>query len=51
VTNLQNTISGFKRFLGRWYDDPRVQEDVSRVPFLKDNKGRVGIKAKYLGQD
>jgi len=52
-TNLQNTIFGFKRFLGRRYDDPRVQEDVSRVPFkiVEQGNGGVGIKAKYLGQD
>jgi len=53
VTNLKNTIFGFKRFLGRRYDDPRVQEDVNRVPFkiVKQDNGGVGIKATYLGQD
>ncbi|CAL8082052.1 unnamed protein product [Orchesella dallaii] len=53
VTNLKNTIFGFKRFLGRRYDDPRVQEDVNKVPFkiVQTENGGVGIKATYLGQD
>ncbi|ODN05638.1 Heat shock 70 kDa protein 4L [Orchesella cincta] len=53
VTNLKNTIFGFKRFLGRRYDDPRVQEDVNKVPFkiMKQDNGGVGIKATYLGQE
>ncbi|CAL8104143.1 unnamed protein product [Orchesella dallaii] len=52
VTNLTNTIFGFKRFLGRPFDDPRVQEDAKRVPFEIVRLGNgVGIKARFLGEE
>lgn len=53
VTNLKNTIFGFKRYLGRTYDDPRIQEEVNRVPYklIRTDNGGVGIKALYMGDE
>jgi molecular chaperone DnaK len=33
VTNPENTIFSIKRFMGRKYDDPIVQEAIKRVPY------------------
>lgn len=53
VTNVKNTISGFKRLLGRNYDDPFVQDQLKTLPFqtLKQNDGSVGICVNYLNKE
>ncbi|KAI5695110.1 97 kDa heat shock protein [Diaphorina citri] len=53
VTNVKNTIFGFKRLLGRTYDDPFVQEELKSMPFqsLKQNDGSIGIKVNYLNKE
>src|SRR5215218_639121 len=33
VTNPENTIFSVKRFMGRKFDDPIVQEAIKRVPY------------------
>ncbi len=33
ITNPENTIFSIKRFMGRKFDDPIVQEAIKRVPF------------------
>ncbi len=33
ITNPENTVYSVKRFIGRRYDDPSVQEDLSRISF------------------
>jgi len=33
ITNPENTVYSVKRFIGRRFDDPSVQEDVSRISF------------------
>ncbi|MCX6022196.1 MAG: Hsp70 family protein, partial [Chloroflexi bacterium] len=33
ITNPENTIFSMKRFMGRKFDDPVVQEAIKRVPY------------------
>ena len=33
VTNPENTVFSIKRFMGRKFDDPIVQEAIKRVPY------------------
>lgn len=32
ITNLKNTFSCFKRFIGRQFDDPLVQKELANYP-------------------
>lgn len=45
VTNMKNTVYGFKRLLGRKYNDPQVQKELQSLPFKtsKEPDGGVGI--------
>jgi heat shock protein len=51
VTNMKNTIHGFKRLLGRKYNDPHVQQELKYLPFrvVQQNNGSIGVKvcSKY----
>lgn len=53
VTNMKNTISGFKRLLGRKCNDPHVQHELSTIPYRVEprSNGDIGIKVNYLDQD
>ncbi|XP_059377252.1 heat shock 70 kDa protein 4-like [Carassius carassius] len=53
VTNCKNTVQGFKRFHGRAFSDPFVQNlksslvyELSQMP-----SGRTGIKVMYLEEE
>uniref|UniRef100_A0A8C2H255 Heat shock protein 4b n=1 Tax=Cyprinus carpio TaxID=7962 RepID=A0A8C2H255_CYPCA len=53
VTNCKNTVQGFKRFHGRAFSDPFVQNlrsslvyDLSQMP-----SGRTGIKVMYMEEE
>jgi molecular chaperone DnaK (HSP70) len=48
VTNLKNTVWGFKRLVGSPFSDPFVQEEVKRMPFqvVEQPGDRVGIKVQ-----
>lgn len=52
VTNIDNTIHGFKRLLGRSYNDPAVQQELRDLPYkvVKQNNGSIGIKVNFLGE-
>ncbi|KAL1455571.1 hypothetical protein WDU94_009656 [Cyamophila willieti] len=53
VTNMKNTIHGFKRLIGREFKDPHVQDELKFLPFdVSENpNGSIGIKVKYLNED
>lgn len=46
VTNMKHTIVGFKRLLGRMYNDPYVQRELLYLPFhvVPNQDGSLGIK-------
>lgn len=50
---MSNTIGGFKRLLGRKFDDPVVQEELRTLPYeakaLAD--GGIGIRVNYLDEE
>lgn len=53
VTNMKNTISGFKRLLGRKYNDPQVQYEQRTLPYRLEQRpdGGIGIRVQYLDED
>ncbi|CAK9803699.1 97 kDa heat shock protein [Anthophora quadrimaculata] len=53
VTNMKNTIHGFKRLLGRKYNDPQVQKELQMLPFkvTQQPDGSIGIHVHYLGEE
>uniref|UniRef100_W8B6I3 Heat shock 70 kDa protein 4L n=2 Tax=Ceratitis capitata TaxID=7213 RepID=W8B6I3_CERCA len=50
---MKNTVSGFKRLLGRKYNDPHVQRELSSIPTKVDQRpdGSIGFKVSYLDQE
>ncbi|XP_076619212.1 heat shock protein 70Cb isoform X2 [Colletes latitarsis] len=52
VTNMKNTIFGFKRLLGRKFNDPQVQREIQMLPFTVTQQpdGGIGIHVQYLGE-
>jgi len=53
MTNVKRTYYGFKRLLGRNYDDPHVAAELSRMPFdvSRTDDGGVVVKLDYLGKE
>ncbi|XP_011641017.1 heat shock 70 kDa protein 4 isoform X1 [Pogonomyrmex barbatus] len=53
VTNVKNTIHGFKRLLGRKYNDPQVQYESRFLPYKMTSQadGSIGIHVQYLGEE
>lgn len=49
VTNMKNTIHGFKRLLGRKYNDPQVQRELQMLPFkvTHQSDGSIGIHVSF----
>lgn len=54
TTNLKNTITCFKRFLGRSFNDPQVQNEIKTYlkPYtvVAGNNGETLIQANYMGE-
>lgn len=50
---MKNTLSNFKRLLGRKFNDPNVQEDLKNVPYRVEERadGGIGLRVNYLDQD
>ncbi|KAK7794683.1 hypothetical protein R5R35_008015 [Gryllus longicercus] len=53
VTNMKNTIFGFKRLLGRKYNDPYVQQELKYLPYrvVQQPNNDIGIKVNYLDEE
>jgi len=49
VTNVRNTIHGFKKLHGRSFDDPIVQTERIRLPYelQKMPNGSAGVKVSF----
>uniref|UniRef100_A0A1A9UQI6 Heat shock 70 kDa protein 4 n=1 Tax=Glossina austeni TaxID=7395 RepID=A0A1A9UQI6_GLOAU len=52
VTNMKNTVSGFKRLLGRKFNDPHVQHELNNIPTKVEqmSDGGIGFCVNYLDQ-
>lgn len=48
VTNMKNTIYGFKRLLGRKYNDPQAQRELRSLTFKTSPQpdGSIGIHVR-----
>ncbi|XP_011497950.1 PREDICTED: heat shock 70 kDa protein 4 isoform X2 [Ceratosolen solmsi marchali] len=53
LTNMKNTIYGFKRLLGRQYNDPFVKNELQSLPwnYSKQPDGSIGIHVRYLEEE
>ncbi|XP_047360287.1 97 kDa heat shock protein isoform X1 [Vespa velutina] len=53
VTNMKNTIYGFKRLLGRKFNDPQVQRELKGLTYKTSQQadGSIGIHVQYLGEE
>ncbi|XP_075164308.1 heat shock protein 70Cb isoform X2 [Haematobia irritans] len=53
VTNMKNTVSGFKHLLGRKYNDPHVQRELNSIPTKVKSlpDGSIGYQVNYLDQE
>ncbi|XP_052585890.1 heat shock 70 kDa protein 4L isoform X1 [Peromyscus californicus insignis] len=53
VTNVRNTIHGFKKLHGRSFDDPIVQTERVKLPYelQKMPNGSAGVKVRYLEEE
>ena len=49
VTNIKNTVWGFKKFLGRKFKDPIATKERSQLPYqVVETAGlEIGIQVKY----
>lgn len=52
VTNMKNTILGFKHLLGRKFKDPVVQNELRSIPYdvVECPDGSIGIRANYMDE-
>lgn len=53
TTNLKNTVSCFKRFIGRAFTDPFVQNELKNhfrpYQVVEGPNGKINIQASYMG--
>ncbi|KAL1481805.1 hypothetical protein MTO96_034198 [Rhipicephalus appendiculatus] len=48
--NPENTVFDPKRHIGRTFDDPKLQDDLKRLPFTVMNDNTPEIKVTYKGE-
>ena len=48
ITNLKNTVWGFKRLTARNFKDPVVQSEIPKLPYsiIEQDNGEVGIQVR-----
>ncbi|XP_053564443.1 heat shock protein 105 kDa [Bombina bombina] len=53
VTNANNTVSGFKKFHGRAFNDPFVQKEKNGLAYdlVPMKNGGVGVKVMYMEEE
>ncbi|XP_014280439.1 heat shock 70 kDa protein 4 [Halyomorpha halys] len=52
VTNMKNTIHGFKRLLGRKLNDPQVEEELKTLTYrTSQHNNGIGIKVNYMDEE
>jgi molecular chaperone DnaK len=51
VTNPENTVFSVKRFMGRKFDDPMVQEAIARVPYKVTRAQNGDLRIVMAGKE
>ncbi|XP_028598687.2 heat shock 70 kDa protein 4L [Podarcis muralis] len=53
ITNIKNTLHGFKKLHGRAFDDPYIKAERAKLPYelQKLPNGSVGVKVRYLDEE
>lgn len=53
ISNMKNTVFGWKKFIGRMHEDPVVKEEQKLLPYkmIKGPNGTVGIQVSYMNQE
>src|SRR6187551_2125036 len=51
ITNAENTIFSIKRFMGRKFDDPVVQEAIKRVPYKVTKAANGDVRVVMGGKE
>lgn len=51
IVNPENTIFSIKRFMGRKFSDPEVQQTVSRVPYKVTSAGNGDVRVVMDGKE
>lgn len=53
ITNMKNTIGGFKRLLGRKFTDPHTEKELYMTPnkVVQKTNGDIGFCVDYMGEE
>jgi molecular chaperone DnaK len=51
ITNAENTVFSIKRFMGRKFDDPVVQEAIKRVPYKVTRASNGDVRVVMAGKE
>ena len=51
IVNPENTIFSIKRFMGRKFNDPEVQQTISRVPYKVTGAGNGDVRVVMDGKE